>query len=135
MKSGLLAVAFVLATSGFVAQGPVPDESGSHRTNQVQAADAADSLIVTNSNWLDVHIYLLRAGNYTPLGVVRSFATETLMLPSQATAPGSEVRLAADPIGGTGIYLSQPLMISDNATVVMNVENALSQSSTIVRRP
>jgi len=135
MKYGLLAVAFVLTTSGFVAQGPVPDESGSHSPVQFQAADAAATLIVTNSNWLDVHIYLVQAGNYTSLGVVRSFTTETIQLPNQAMATGSDVRLAADPIGGTGIYLSQPLMIPDNGTVVMNVENALPQSSTSVRSP
>ena len=135
MKYGLLAVVFVLATSGFVAQGSAPDESASHSPVQFQAADAAANLIVTNSNWLDVHIYLVQAGNYSPLGVVRSFTTETIQLPSRATATGSDVRLAADPIGGTGIYLSQPLMIGDNATVVMNVENALPQSSTIVRMP
>jgi hypothetical protein len=67
------------------------------------------------------------------VGVVRSFTTERMQLPHQATVPGGDVRIAADPIGGTGIYLSPSLVIADGDAVEMVVENVLAQPSVIVR--
>jgi hypothetical protein len=135
MKYGLFTVALVLVTSGVAAQHSISGTHHSDRSPQVAPAAHAATLIATNYNWLDVHVYLVRDGSYTPVGVVRSFTTETMQLSNQATTAGGDVRLAADPIGGTGIYLSQSLVIPEGATVAMVVENVLSQSTTIVRAP
>jgi len=136
MKRVLGAIALMVATaSGAVAQDPAPGTLEGYPSVDARQAESAATLTVTNTNWLDVHIYLVRDGDYTSVGVVRSFTTENMQLSSRATTAGGDVRLAADPIGGTGIYVSQSLLISDGDHVEMIVENALSLSSTIVRAP
>jgi len=91
------------------------------------------ALTVTNDNVYDVHVYGWREGEYHSLGVVRAFSTEKLEVPEYLTAPGGDFRLIADPIGGFGVYASDPLVVSQGATLVMRVENSLNLSTVVIR--
>jgi len=91
------------------------------------------SLTVTNNNFYDMHIYGWRDGVYQSLGVVNSFSTEKVSVPEFLAAPGADFRLIADPIGGSGVYASAPIVVSPGQTVELRIENSIGLSSVVVR--
>ena len=99
-------------------------------------------LSVTNDNWLDVHVYLVRDGEPFSLGVVTGPGESVLDLPSLATTPGAKVQLLVLPIGGTADYLSPDVTVNPGDVVRLDIANALPMSSvsvdptaTVSRRP
>jgi hypothetical protein len=91
------------------------------------------TLQVENNNWLDVHVYLVRDGEASSLGVVSGPGEGHFRMPLVDTTPGSDVQVLILPIGGTDSYLSPSLKVNPSDQVDVTVENSLSLSSVRVK--
>ncbi len=89
-------------------------------------------LSVTNDNWLDVHLYLVRDGEPFSLGVVTGPGNQVLDLPSLATIPGGRVQILALPIGGVADFLSPEVTVNPGDVVHLTVANNLDLSTLTV---
>lgn len=119
------------ATAPLAAQEAAPAEASPHRT-----APSA-SVQVENHSWLDMHVYALRDGERWSIGTVTSLSRDTLALPPATVAPGADVRFFADPIAGTGTWLSPDLAVAPGDAVKLTIENDLPTSTAVLlpRRP
>ncbi len=91
--------------------------------------DEAPVLRVHNSNWLDMHIYVSRpSGPLQSLGMVTTNSTMEFNLPESVMDANAGLRVVADPIGDTGIYVSPDILVGPGSDVVLELENALSLS-------
>ena len=98
-----------------------------------EAGDPETVLQVTNNNWSDMAIYLVRGGMRQRLGTAGSLTTSKFRLPSHIFASPDPLRLVADPIGGAAAHVSQPLLLSPGQTVEWRLENNLHLSSAFIR--
>jgi hypothetical protein len=105
-----------------------------------RAAPAGQDIVVrvTNNNWLDVHVYYsLEAGPFMSLGMVTSLSSRTFTLPASRMRASTSLRLKADPIGASGVYVSPRVLVGPSSEVVLTVQSSLRRSFTSVgpRRP
>lgn len=98
-----------------------------------QAVDRAVQVQVRNDNTSDMDVYAMSGGQFTRLGTVTAMTSDTLSLPATAVRRGPDLRLLADPIGGFGAYLSDPVLVSTGDVIVMRIAASLAQSSVITR--
>ncbi len=92
------------------------------------------SLTVTNQNWLDVDIFVLRGTTRYRLGAVGGNSSATLSIPVSLIARG-ELQLLADPIGSNDVYVSGVISVSPNQTVELTVAPRMRMSSYAVWTP
>lgn len=85
-------------------------------------------LRVENDNFLDMHVYAVRDGIFHPVGVVQSFSKEEFQLQEGWTGPGGQFRLFADPIGGIGGFLTEPLLVGPDQTIAFHIKESLNLS-------
>jgi len=97
------------------------------------AVDRALALQVQNDNTSDVDVYAMSGGQVTRLGTVTGLSSDTLRVPAHVVARGTDLRLLADPIGGFGAYLSDPVLVSSGDVIVFRIGSVLAQSSVITR--
>ena len=93
------------------------------------AADAAQvpaegaTLEVENNSTLDVRVFLLRAGMQTRLGSVAGLSTVTFEL--KPNMIDREVRLYANPVGGSARTITETLVIRPGQTVSWKLDPKL----------
>lgn len=87
------------------------------------------TLEVTNNNWADVVIYVVRSGQRTRVMTVVTSNTESVVLRPDLVGPGGEVRILAHAIGGSARYVSPTVFASAGGTVVVNLETDLRRST------
>lgn len=88
---------------------------------------------VENDGWLDIGVYAVVTGVPMYLGHVGGLSEETFDLPENLRT--SDLRLLADPIGGFGHYLTEPLRLSPGDLVDLKVEDDLRFSTFTIRSP
>ena len=88
---------------------------------------------VTNNNWADMTIYLVRSGSQRRLGTVTSQTTRTFVVPAYMMSSSNRVHLMADPIGSSRTVTSAPLLINSGQTAEWQLENSLGLSSMWIR--
>lgn len=88
---------------------------------------------VTNNNWSDMTIYLVRDGSQQRLGSVPSQSSHSFVVPTHLLVSAGRVQLMADPIGSSRTFLSPVLLISPGQKAEWQLENMLSLSSMWVR--
>lgn len=86
---------------------------------------------VTNHNWSDMRVYVVRAGNRFRLGTVSSMATAVFSLP-RTLSTTSGLQLIADPIGSREVHMTQPLNVTPGQLVSFKIENHLAISSVAI---
>ena|SRR5437867_1840240 len=91
------------------------------------------TLRVTNSNWSDVRIYLVRGAMWTRIGLVTTNSTIEFTVPADMLSGGTSVTLVADPVGGTGSWTTALPVISPGDEFELVVENFLQYSHLVVR--
>jgi len=105
--------------------------------NTATAADEAGEpealLQVSNQNWSDMNVYLVRGAMKQRLGTVSSNTTSRFKLPRHIFASPDPVQLLADPIGSARTYTSPPLLVNPGQTVEWRLENNVALSSFLVR--
>lgn len=121
-----MALATVILMAGGCAYG---------HTTMDDAAMADDRTVVrvTNNNWSDMTIYLMRSGARQRLGTVTSQSTHAFVVPSYVMSSAGQVYLMADPIGSTRAFTSAPVIIQPGQTAEWQLENSLALSSMWIR--
>lgn len=94
--------------------------------------DDQTQIRVTNNNWSDMTIYLVRSGSQQRLGTVTSQTTRTFTVPAHLVS-SNRVHLMADPIGSSRTVSSAPLLITGGQTAEWRLENSLGLSSMWIR--
>lgn len=124
-------VAAAAGSSALMAQEPAQEQLEADH-----AAPGGVALVrVTNHNWLDMHVYVIRdGGQRQSIGVVESFRTSELTLPPGALDAGARVQLVADPIGARGVYVSPEILAGPSDDVILTIQNSLPLSVMTVQR-
>ncbi|HEU5261117.1 MAG TPA: hypothetical protein VFU41_06800 [Gemmatimonadales bacterium] len=91
------------------------------------------TLRVTNANWSEVRIYLVRAGAQLRLGSVTSNGTAVFEIPSDYLGQSGSVTLVANPVAGRASYSTALTGISPGDELELFVENLLQFSHLVVR--
>jgi predicted small lipoprotein YifL len=87
---------------------------------------------VTNHNWADMVIYLVRSSTRVRLGTVTSMNTARFRIPNGMITSGSSIHLHADPIGSRDGYVTPALQVSPGRQVELRLQNHLAISSVSV---
>lgn len=90
-------------------------------------------LFVENDNYLDMQVYAVRDGIFHPMGVVQGLSKEDFQLKEEWTGPGGEFRLFADPIGGIGGFMTEPLLVGPDQTIALTIKESINLSSAVVQ--
>lgn len=121
-----LAVA-VLAPAPGAAQDPAKEVD---ETSEEMVALPAPTVTVANHNWLDMHVYLVRAsGGRTSLGMVTSQQTKRFEIPGSFATGPSDVHIVADPIGSSRPYVSPSFFPDPGTDVRVELQAALELSA------
>lgn len=128
MKNRTMMRAF--AALAVVASAAAPHALRAQQEGGASSAPAeAPVLRVHNYNWLDMHIYVSRSsGPLLSLGVVTTNSTMTFNLPDDVTGADAGLRVVADPIGDTGVWVSPDILVGPRSDVVLDLENSLPLS-------
>ena len=91
------------------------------------------ALRVTNSNWSDVRIYVVRGTMWMRLGTVTTNSTVDFMIPGDFLSGAGSVTLVADPVAGRTSWKAPLPAISEGDEFELVVENFLQYSHLVVR--
>lgn len=116
---------FAAALTATLVAGACAGTSGGRTHTQQPTA----SVTVSNYNWLDMNIYLVRGGGVPlRLGTVSTMETRRFRLPAFASMSGDNF-LRAEPIGSRIAHSSQPLLIEPGSELTWRLENNLAHST------
>jgi hypothetical protein len=130
----------VIAWWGGAALAPVLAGAGCAR-KPAAAADQAPApentlpatLHVSNSNWSDVRIYLVRGGAWLRLGVVTTNGSADFEIPPEFLRQAGSVTLVASPVAGRTLYSTSLAGINPGDELELVVEGFLQYSHLVVR--
>jgi hypothetical protein len=90
------------------------------------------ALHVTNENWSDVRIYIVREGASVPqrVGSVPAFSTRVIRLRPQAIG---WTRLKIVPMASTNAFITEPVNVGPGQAMELTVQNHLPHSFLITR--
>ncbi len=91
------------------------------------------ALRVTNSNWSDVRIYVVRGTMWVRLGTVTTNSTVDFTIPADFLSGAGSVTLVADPVAGRASWTTPLPAISEGDEFELVVENFLQYSHLVVR--
>ncbi|HEX5387574.1 MAG TPA: hypothetical protein VFW66_12780 [Gemmatimonadales bacterium] len=94
--------------------------------------DTPIALIVQNSHWLDVVVYVVHDGESTRVGDVTAASTGNFVLPRWMIGQGRAIRLVADPVGSGAGTVTDVLTVLPGESVEWHLESQLSRSSVSV---
>lgn len=110
--------------------------AGCGLVRQQESADAPDRpptvLTVTNNNWADMVIYVVRSTMRTRLGTVTSMNTEDFEIPASMIGPAATLQLQALPIGSHRRHVTPPIYVGPGQQINYTIQNQLSISSVTV---
>jgi hypothetical protein len=87
---------------------------------------------VTNNNWSDMVVYLLRSTMRTRLGTVTSMNTQEFEIPASLIGPAATLRLQAAPIGSRRQHVTPPIYVGPGQQINYTIQNQLSISTVTV---
>lgn len=85
-------------------------------------------LTVTNQNWLDVNVFVIRGTSRYRLGAVGGNSSATLRIPSSIIVRG-ELQLMADPVGSNDVYVSDLIPVAPDQQVQLTVAPRMRMST------
>ena len=91
------------------------------------------ALRVTNSNWSDVRIYVVRGTMWTRLGTVTTNSTVDFTIPADLLSGAGTVSIVADPVAGRARWSTALPAISEGDEFEVVIENFLQYSHLVVR--
>lgn len=83
---------------------------------------------IESHNWSDIVIYLMNGNQSQRLGMVTGLSTAHFEFPYRRLSTGGNVRLRADPVGGSASYTSETLLVQPGQGVKWTLESDLSRS-------
>lgn len=84
---------------------------------------------VTNNNWGDVRVFIVRSGTRFRLGTVTSMNSQEYQIPGDVLVPGAVVHVLAEVIGSRDRVATDNIRIESGLVIQWRLENVLSQSS------
>ena len=102
--------------------------SGGNRGASAGVAAQPIPLEVTNENYLDVDVFVVRGTSRHRLGTVGGNASATLTIPANLIVHG-EFQLMADPIGSKDVYLTDRISVGPDQIVELTVAPRMRMSS------
>jgi hypothetical protein len=87
------------------------------------------SLHITNNNFQDMTIYILRDGQRNRLGAVTATSSATFLLTEQQLGQQGRVRLIADPLGTVGSLATDQFTVKPGQRVEWTIESDIRRSS------
>lgn len=115
-KIGLLGLVALAAGCG---ASPPPAEPAPKQT--ADTPTGAVRVEVDNENYSDMNIYLVNAGTPVLLGYAPGLAKTTLSLPPGTLGSRWQVRLLADPIGGSPAIRTPSLQVAPGQNVYWTI--------------
>jgi hypothetical protein len=91
------------------------------------------TLRVTNSNWSDVRIYVVRGAMWVRLGLVTTNSTVEFSIPADFLTQAGNVTLVANPVAGSGSWTTPLPDITPGDEFELVIENYLQYSHLVVR--
>ncbi len=91
------------------------------------------TLRVTNSNFSDVRIYVVRGASWLRLGLVTTNATAEFSIPPDFLAQAASVTLVAEPVAGRSAYRTNLAGVLPGDDLELVVEAFLQYSHLVVR--
>ena len=94
------------------------------------AAPAPPAIVhVSNQNWQDIDLFVVRPGAKLRLGVVTSMGTMDFRLPSAIMSGVPSLQLIVSPIGGGRDYITPEISLGRGQTLDLEIENNLRMTS------
>ena len=87
---------------------------------------------VESHNWNDIVIYLMLGNTGQRLGTVTGLSTKRFVFPYRHLGTSGNTRLRAYPIGGSGGFTSENLLVQPGQGIKWTLESDLSRSSLAV---
>lgn len=92
----------------------------------------APMMVVANHNFADMNLYLVQSGMRVRLGTVTGLTRQRFRLPREVTRNVADLRIFADPIGGSQTYLSPPVRLHPGQSLELILGASLNLSSLAV---
>ncbi len=126
-------IMMALALSGVVLTGACATGRGAaapeDQPDALAAPDVPAVVQVSNQNWQDIDVFVLRPGIKERLGMVTSMGKTVFKLSNSMLAGTSGVRLLISPIGGGGDFLTPEIPLTQGQRLDLDVENNLRMTS------
>lgn len=88
---------------------------------------------MSNDNWLDMNIFILRGGSRYRLGSVSSLSSAVFELPAAVIGSTGDLQVVADPVGSNIVYTSPLILITAGHTIIdLRVNNIIDHSTVSV---
>jgi hypothetical protein len=119
----------LLAALLLVASGCVFNRRGPSRATTFDVPAGEIALSVTNHNYLDVVIYILRGGQSMRVGTVTGSSSYTFYVPFRLLGLGRDIQLVGDAIGSGDVARTEILIIQPGQYIEWTLETDLRRSS------
>jgi predicted acyl esterase len=121
IRTGLLALALLVAAVGCVKHSIIPDEPDTI------------TISVSNNNPLDVTVYAVNQSMRVRLGTVNTATTQRFTVFLHQVSPTGDLQLLADPVGSRRTLTSETIHVSSGQAVEWVLQADLRQSSLSIR--
>ncbi|HKT59513.1 MAG TPA: hypothetical protein VJQ46_05655 [Gemmatimonadales bacterium] len=121
-RIGWLGLAALLAGCGASRSkpaSPAPEQDASAQANAPTREPIR--VEIDNQNFSDMNIYLVNEGTHVLLGSVPGMSKTTLSLPPASVSSAWQVRLMADPIGGSNPIRTPTVLVSPGQNVYWTI--------------
>lgn len=89
-------------------------------------------IVVANHNFADMNLYVVQSGMRMRLGTVTGLTRQRFRLPREVTRNVADIRIFADPIGGSQTYLSPAVRVHPGQSLELILGANLNLSSLAV---
>ena len=111
----------LLAASGCIKHSVIPDEPD------------VITISVSNSNPLDMTVYVLNQSMRLRLGTVSTASTQRFTVSLHQISPTGEIQLLADPVGSRRTFTSEPIHVFAGQALEWVIQADLRQSTLTIR--
>ena len=116
---GLMALVAGCGASRATPATPAPKQEASADTNGTSRQPIR--VQIDNRNFSDMNVYLVNEGTHVLLGSAPGMSKTTLTLPSGSVGSRWQVRLLADPIGGSSAIRTPTLLVAPGQNVYWTI--------------
>jgi hypothetical protein len=99
------------------------------RSNRQASPPTTVPLRVTNNNFQDMTIYVVRDGQRSRLGTVTATSGATFLLTERHLGQQGRVQLVADPLGTVGTIATEAFIVKPGQRVEWTIESDVRRSS------
>jgi len=100
-----------------------------HPPGTASAAPADVTLLVTNHNFLDITVFLLRDGQRIRIGLATGTSNQSFTIPGRLIAQSPEIVLLGDAIGSNDVARTETLIVHPGQRIEWTLETDLRRSS------